>query len=234
MDCRSQPVSDRRGRGRPTGTDSAETRASILRAARHVINERGYEAATFQAIAQRAGFSRPTMHYYFDTKQQIYDELAQEAYSFVADCIAAAKRECGLLKQLAAFVTAARRSDASDGSTTRFIIASRLELHRNPSLRDGRSPLADAVSGFYRWMVEDAVRRGEIPDGVDAGAVADMLSAMCWGMGFFARFVHSPDDANEIAKQLHRLLTGGLLDGAPPRRPLTASAARRWSGPGAG
>lgn len=227
-------MSDRRGRGRPTGTDSAETRASILRAARHVVNERGYEAATFQVIAQRAGFSRPTMHYYFDTKEQIYDELAQEAYSFVADCIAAGKRERGLLKQLAAFVTAARRSDAPDGSITRFIIASRLELHRNPSMRDGGSPLADAVSGFYRWMVEDGVRRGEIPDGADAGAVADMLSAMCWGMGFFAGFVHSPGDTDKIAKQLLRLLTGGLLDGAPPRRPRTVSTASRCSGPGSG
>jgi AcrR family transcriptional regulator len=33
------------------------------RAAREVINERGYEAANFQAIASRAGLSRPTMHY---------------------------------------------------------------------------------------------------------------------------------------------------------------------------
>jgi len=41
-----------RGRGRPVGADSAETRARILRAAREVINERGYEAANFQAIAQ--------------------------------------------------------------------------------------------------------------------------------------------------------------------------------------
>ncbi|MDA4109470.1 TetR family transcriptional regulator [Mycobacterium holsaticum DSM 44478] len=222
-------MSDRRGRGRPSGTDSAETRANILRAARHVINERGYEAATFQAIAQRAGFSRPTMHYYFDTKEQIYDELAEQAHAYVAVCIAGAKRERGLLKQLAAFVDAARRSDASDGSVTRFIIASRLELHRNPSLRDGRSPLADAVSGFYRWMIEDAVRCGEIPDGTDAGAVADMLSAMCWGMGFFAGFVHSTNDANDIAKQLHRLLKGGLLDGAASARPLTVGVARRWA-----
>jgi AcrR family transcriptional regulator len=50
-----------------------------LRAAREVINERGYEAATFQAIAQRAGFSRPTMHYYFHTKEQVLDGLRCDA-----------------------------------------------------------------------------------------------------------------------------------------------------------
>ena len=115
------------------GSDSAETRARILRAARAVINERGYEAAKFQAIAQRAGFSRPTMHYYFHTKEQVYDSLQQEAYSIVSDCIAQARRENTLLKQLAKFVTAAQRMDLADGSMMRFIIASRLELHRNPA-----------------------------------------------------------------------------------------------------
>ena len=53
------------------GADSAETRSRILRPARDVINEHGYEAANFQAIASRAGLSRPTMHYYFHTREAI-------------------------------------------------------------------------------------------------------------------------------------------------------------------
>lgn len=209
------PVS--RGRGRPVGSDSAETRASILRAARAVINERGYEAATFQAIAQRAGFSRPTMHYYFHTKEQIYDSLQQEAYSVVSDCIAQARRQNTLLKQLATFVSAAQRTDVADGSMMRFIIASRWELHRNPALRGSSSPAAEAVGAFYASMVDDAVRRGELPADVDAQAVANMLFAMFWGIGFFAGFVHEPHDVRGIAKQLQRLFIGGLLGGSPER-----------------
>src|SRR3954465_2844330 len=106
----AEPVSGGRGRGRPIGADSAETRARILRAAREVISERGLEAANFQAIASRAGLSRPTMHHYFHTREQIYDRLVAEAYSVVAECIAQAKREEGLLNQLSACVAAANRS----------------------------------------------------------------------------------------------------------------------------
>jgi len=105
----AEPVSGGRGRGRPIGADSAETRARILRAAREVINERGYEAANFQAIASRAGLSRPTMHYYFHTREEIYDCLIAEAYSIVADCIAQAKSQDTLLNKLSTFVTAADR-----------------------------------------------------------------------------------------------------------------------------
>ena len=206
------------------GSDSTETRASILRAARAVINERGYEAATFQAIAQRAGFSRPTMHYYFHTKEQVYDCLQQEAYSIVSDCIAQARRENTLLKQLATFVAAAQRMDLADGSMMRFIIASRLELHRNPALRGGTTPAAEAVGAFYGWMVDDAIRRGELPDDIDAAAVVNMLFAMFWGMGFFAGFVHEPADIMAIAKQLHRMFVTGLLDDVPGDRPLALVA----------
>ena len=216
-----QPGINGRGRGRPIGSDSAETRASILRAARDVINERGYEAATFQAIAQRAGFSRPTMHYYFHTKEQVYDSLQREAYSIVSDCIAQAQRQDTLLKQLATFVAAAQRMDLGDGSMMRFIIASRLEHHRNPTLRGSPSPAADAVGAFYAWMVDDGMRRGEIPPDTDAAAVVNMLFAMFWGMGFFAGFVHQPEDVAAIAKQLGHLFVCGLLDNANIDRALT-------------
>ncbi|MGV0792274.1 TetR/AcrR family transcriptional regulator [Mycolicibacterium sp. XJ1819] len=198
------------------GSDSAETRANILRAAREVINERGYEAATFQAIAQRAGFSRPTMHYYFHTKEQVYDSLQKEAYAFVSDCIAQARREKTLLTQLGTFVAVARRMDLSDRSMMRFILASRLELHRNPGMRGANTPAAEAVLGFYGWMIDDAVARGELPEDVDASAVVNMLFAVFWGVGFFAGFVHPQETVVSIAKQLHQILTRGLLD-SPPR-----------------
>lgn len=193
------------------GSDSAETRATILRAARSVIVERGYEAATFQAIAQRAGFSRPTMHYYFHTKEEIYESLQREAYSIVSDCISTAKRQATLLEQLASFIAGARRADRSDGAMMRFIVMSRLEQHRHAKLRGSTSPVAEAVAGFYSWMVDDAIRRGEISADVDADAVANMLFAMFWGMGLFAGFVRGNADLPDIAKQLNLLMRRGLL-----------------------
>jgi AcrR family transcriptional regulator len=201
-----------RGRGRPVGADSAETRARILRAAREVINERGYEAANFQAIASRAGLSRPTMHYYFHTREEIYDCLIAEAYSIVADCIAQARREETLLNQLSAFVTAAYRSGFTDRSMMRFTIMARLESHRSPSLRENPGPVVSAVQAFYRSMVDEAMVRGEIPTDTDPDAVVNMLLAMFLGMGFFAGFISDQNDLPMIAKQLHQLMTRGLLD----------------------
>jgi AcrR family transcriptional regulator len=217
----AEPFSTARGRGRPVGADSAETRARILRAAREVINERGYEAANFQAIASRAGLSRPTMHYYFHTREEIYDCLVAEAYSIVADCIAQANREDTLLHQLSAFVGAAYRSGFADRSMMRFTITARLESHRSPSLRENPGPVVSAVQSFYASMVEEAMARGEIPADTDSDAVVSMLLAMFLGMGFFAGFIADHNDMAVIAKQLHHLMAHGLLDQQEAGRSLT-------------
>jgi AcrR family transcriptional regulator len=209
------PRAVRRGPGRPVGADSAATRARILRAAREVINERGYQAATFQAIAARAGLSRPAMHYYFHTREQIYENLVQEAYSIVTDCIAQARREDSLLKQLSTFVAAAQRLDLADGSMMRFIITSRLEFHRHPNV-GAANPTAAAVHGFYTSMVDEAIQRREIPDDADAAAMVNLLFAMFWGMGFYASFLDEAGNIAAIAKQLHQLFVHGLLARALP------------------
>jgi AcrR family transcriptional regulator len=194
------------------GADSAETRARILRAAREVINDRGYEAANFQAIASRAGLSRPTMHYYFHSREEIYDCLIAEAYSIVADCIAQAKRQDTLMNQLTTFAMAADRSGFADQSMLRFVITARLESHRSPSLREHPGPVVGAVQSFYASVVADAMVRGEIPADTDAPAVVSMLLALFLGMGFYAGFIVDQNNMAVIAKQLHRLMTQGLLD----------------------
>jgi len=203
------------------GADSAETRSRILRAAREVISERGYEAANFQVIASRAGLSRPTMHYYFHTREEIYDCLVTETYSIVADCIAQAKREDTLLNQLSAFVVAASGSGLADQSILRFIIMARLEFHRSPSLRDSPGPVVVAIQAFYASMVHDAIARGEIPDDTDPVAVVNMLLAMFLGMGFYAGFIVDSNSMAVIAKQLHQVMTHGLLAQRPTGPPLT-------------
>jgi AcrR family transcriptional regulator len=163
------------------------------------------------------------MHYYFHTREDIHECLVAEAYSIVADCIAKAKREDTLLKQLSAFVMATHRSGFADRSMLQFIIAARLESHRSPSLRGSPGPVVSAVQEFYGSMVEDAIARGEIPDDTDPAAVVNMLLAMFLGMGFYAGFIVDSNNMAVIAKQLHRMMTHGLLDSRQTAQPLTVN-----------
>lgn len=161
------------------------------------------------------------MHYYFRTREEIYDCLMREANSVVADCIAEANREDTLLKQLSAFIAAAHRADPEDRSMARFIVASHLECERHPQLKHCGSPVVTAMRAFYESTVNSAVERHELPADTDVATVVELLVAMVWGIGFYAGFIDIDNNVTEIAKQLQRLLGHGLLDDPSSSRSLT-------------
>jgi AcrR family transcriptional regulator len=209
LDAKSLPVGRRR-RGRPTGSDSAETRNRILRAARQVISERGYHAATFQAIAAAADLSRPTLHYYFDSREQIYAMLVDEAGDVMAECIDAARRKNSLIEQLTTLVSGMLEVDRLDRSRLAFLVSARLESTRNPILALGAS---SALLSFLESLLADAKSRGELAADTLVTPIADMLHAMLWGVGLHAGFIDTPSGLGSITKQLNLLLSHGLLNG---------------------
>lgn len=202
-----RPVAIARRRGRPVNSDSVETRNRILRASRQVVNERGYQAATFQAIAVAAGLSRPTLHYYFASREEIYQSLVVEAGAVVAELVDRARRPPTLVGQFAALVEAVREADSRDRSQIAFIVSARLESARNPELRPYASTgLRDCLV----TLVSAARARGELSDGVEVATVVDVLYAMLLGVVFYAGFVDDADSVFPITSQLVHLVSHGL------------------------
>jgi AcrR family transcriptional regulator len=56
----------------------ARTRAALLEAGAQVFVERGFAAASVEAIAARAGFTRGAFYSNFSSKEQLFAELLQE------------------------------------------------------------------------------------------------------------------------------------------------------------
>jgi AcrR family transcriptional regulator len=183
-----------------------------LQAARQVIIERGYQAATFQAVAFTAGLSRPTLHYYFADREQIFRTLVTEASTLVTDCIAKAQEHESLVAQLSALVVAINEADRRDRTTAAFLVSARLEAKRNPELQyDGGADLRV----FLTKLVTDASARGELRPGTDPASVVDMVQSMLWGIGVYSGFVDDAADMDLITKQLIKLISHGLLSHVP-------------------
>ena len=64
-----------------------ERRAQILRAARSVFIERGYQPARVEDVAKRAGLSKGAVYFYFSSKRELFLALVREeheaTYSFL-------------------------------------------------------------------------------------------------------------------------------------------------------
>lgn len=207
-----------RARGRPVGADSARTRKQIIRAAREVVNERGYSGMTFQAIAKRTELSRPTLHYYFATREEVFEALLDEAREIIEHCVGRTLQSDTLLDRLSAFVAAVGEVDQRDPSVMPFLISARLEWGRNPELR---SVAASPIQDFLMRLVSDAVRRGELPPDTDCEAVADMLHVILYGMAFYAGYAGGGSELAPIAKQLLELFAHGLVTEDPGREGST-------------
>lgn len=208
--CDDRPVLVARRRGRPVNSDSAETRSRILAASRQVIIERGYQAATFQAIAVAAGLSRPTLHYYFASREAIYETLVTESSGFIAEVIAKAQRSSTLVEQFAALVAAIHEADYRDRSQIAFMVSARLESTRNPELR---AYAGNGLQDLLVTLVDAAKMRGELAEDTAIAPVVEMLHAMVFGVGFYAGFVDDAADMCLITKQLERVVAHGLFAG---------------------
>jgi AcrR family transcriptional regulator len=59
------------------------TEDKIMEAARQVFYEKGYDGANMRDIARKAGVNYALLHYYFKTKDKIFDIIFSEAFAML-------------------------------------------------------------------------------------------------------------------------------------------------------
>jgi AcrR family transcriptional regulator len=142
---------------------STSTRERLLAAARHVVEEGGYGAASVVAIAERAGVASGTLYRHFASKEELFVELFRVVCS----------REIRAMRAAAAAAPA--QSSAID--RLQLVLATFAERAlRNPRLAwallaEPVDPLVDAERLAYRArytdmcakLLREAIAAGEVP-----------------------------------------------------------------------
>ncbi len=205
------PTSASRKPGRPAAVKADETRKRILRAAREVFSERGYDGATFQAIAVRADLTRPAINHYFPSKQALYRAVVDQTNELVvAAGIERAGRETSLMGRLSAFLTVAMQANTKHPSTAAFLVTNVLESQRHPELNTTDNDAVRISREFLNWAVNDAIERGEVAADIDVFALTETLLAVLCGVGFYAGYLRRPRDMVAISEMLRQLLAGAV------------------------
>jgi TetR/AcrR family transcriptional repressor of uid operon len=200
-----------RGPGRPPAAKAAETRKRILRAAREVFSERGYDAATFQAIAIRADLTRPAINHYFANKRELYWQVLEETNDVVvAASVERAREETTLTGRVSAFIEGATAADIENRTAAAFLITATLESQRHPELSRSEADSVHTTRAFLSWAINDGIQRGELTADTDASALTEMLIAVLLGVGFYAGFVGSRHELDPVTDQLRQLLARSL------------------------
>lgn len=200
-----------RGPGRPPAAKADETRQRIVQAARLVFSERGYDGATFQAIAVRSDLTRPAINHYFPSKRVLYREVVQQTNELVINAgIRQAERETTLKGRLTAFISAAVRADSENPAVSAFLVTGVLESQRHPELSRLENDAVRISRDFLTAAVNEAIERGEVAADVDASALVETLLVVLCGVGFYAGYVRSYEEILAISDMLRQLLEGAL------------------------
>jgi TetR/AcrR family transcriptional regulator, repressor for uid operon len=197
--------------GRPPAAKADETRKRILGAARQVFSERGYDGATFQAIAVRADLTRPAINHYFSSKRVLYREVVDQTnHIVVAAGIERARRETTLMGRLTAFISAAMRANSENPFASAFLITNVLESQRHPELSTTENDAVRMNREFLMQVVNEAIERGEVATDIDASALVETLLVVLCGVGFYASYLRSYQEMEAVTEMLRQLLGGAL------------------------
>lgn len=176
-----------------------------------MFSERGYDAATFQAIAIRADLTRPAINHYFANKRVLYWQVLDETNNaMVAASTQRASGETTLIGRVSAFIESATEAELENHAASAFLIAATLESQRHPELSRPGSDSVNTTRAFLLWAINDGIQSGELNADTNAVALAEMLLAVLLGVGFYAGFVGSRDEFDAITDQLKLLLTRSL------------------------
>jgi AcrR family transcriptional regulator len=79
----------------PSGerTPHGERRDQLLLVARKIFAERGFQATTMDDIAKEAGFTKPILYQYFESKTELYREIVNQTAEKLLDSLRAAVAE---------------------------------------------------------------------------------------------------------------------------------------------
>jgi TetR/AcrR family transcriptional repressor of uid operon len=206
------PTASRRP-GRPPAAKADETRKRIVRAAREVFSERGYDGATFQAIAVRADLTRPAINHYFSTKRLLYREVADQTNELVVTAgIEQAKRVTTLMGRMTEFIGVAMRAHAENPSVSAFLITAVLESQRHPELSRTQNEAVVITREFLNWAVNDAIERGELKTDTDVPSLAETLLIVLCGVGFYAGYLRSYQEMQAVTETMRHLLEGAFWE----------------------
>ena len=202
----------RRRAGRPAATPSAETRERILRAACERFAAAGYAHATNAEIAEAAGVTSAALYHYFDSKAELfaatyrhYLEVILEAYRR-----ASASTE-GAVAKLTSMVRTNVTLNRDHPGLAGFFAIAPLELMRHPEVAKLTGDNGGTeLTVLFRGVLEEGVRRGELPKRLPIVSVVHLLVAASYGLSW-SHGISTPAQHDAVMVAFEALLEGKLF-----------------------
>jgi AcrR family transcriptional regulator len=202
---------------------SEQTRERLLDAAATVFRDKGYAGARLSDIAKRAEMHVPGVYYYFDSKEDLVEEVLRagvaRAFSFVEERVAAVPEGRPALDRLRAAIEGHVLVVLEIGDYTSANI--RIFGQLPDEIRKRHLAQQRAYGDLWRGLLEDARAAGELRADLDLSVLRMLiLGALNWTVEWFRPGTLS---AAEVARNATTMICEGVGVSAPPSRPRRRS-----------
>lgn len=195
-------------------TEALRSTDRILKKALELFSDKGYDATSVREICEAAGITKPTLYYFYGSKEGVYRAIVQGALErFETGLVLALDGEGSLRDRLVRMARAYVDATLREPDLARFIIA----LIHNPP----RSAPATDFVGFYQGILDtlarrldEAITRGEIQPGPTDVRLLVFMGALGEAMHGHL-LVGRPDLTPALADTLVDTVLGGWASPPP-------------------
>lgn len=194
----------------------------ILRTAREVIREKGFENFLPLEVAQRSGISEGMVYKYFKSKRELMERVAEDWFEEFLSEAPPPAQDLPLRDQLFQVIWSSLMSIQREPALTRFVL---MELRADPNYRN--LPTYRQSRRFAKSVVdviELGVERGAIRADLNRKLVRDMIFGAIehstWA------FLRGEDEAFSV-EMTARGITDMILDGIRTPKPPTSELVER-------
>lgn len=206
------PLAVRKKAGRPCATDAGETRKRLLLEARRLFAEIGYDATTNRLVADAVGITTGAIYHYFPSKKELYIAAYAEVQDLVYGALEAAvvnhdtfsEKFSSILDELANIAT-------QEPSFIGFVVGIAAESQRHPELIGDLKSIRLRTVLFLHEICEEAVRKGEVNEGISGQVLHDMIEVVISGLSRFSHVVNDAGRRREVVEGLKHLMAGTVL-----------------------
>ncbi|MBA2407547.1 MAG: TetR/AcrR family transcriptional regulator [Chitinophagales bacterium] len=127
-----------------------KTEEKILEAAEEVFHEKGFDGARMQEIAEQAGINKGLLHYYFKTKDKLFEAIFSVALNrIVSKIIAILEMDVALHEKINMIVDQYMALLLKNPALPRFVLN---ELNKNPDRFISKHINKDVKIAFLKFV----------------------------------------------------------------------------------
>jgi len=194
-----------KARGRPKSYD----RSTAIRAMRDLFWEKGYAATTLDDLSHVTQMNRPSLYNAFGDKAQIFKVILDDYVSEIRPLYEAAFKSGGSLFETltAVYETAYEIYLVHDKGLGCFLIGAALtDSMRDPEIAHLILDRIHAIDRGFVWLMKSAQEKGQLPSGVDPGAMAMLASSIHNAISVRVRAGENLQDLRAYVNSMVKLL----------------------------